>query len=61
MTPNPTFEEIRNLIFELPIREQVALFEDLEDRLETLTLMQLAETGFQEWNEPEEDIYSNES
>ena len=61
MTPNPTIEEIKTLIFKLPIREQITLIEELEERLETLTMMQLAETGFSEWNEPEEDIYDVES
>lgn len=61
MTPNPTIEEIKALIFQLPIQEQITLIEDLEERLETLTMMQLAETGFSEWNEPEEDIYNVES
>ena len=61
MTQNPTLEEIKNMIFELPIQEQIALIEDLEERLETLTMMQLSETGFQEWNDPEEDIYNVES
>ncbi len=61
MTPNPTIEEIKTLIFQLPIREQITLIEELEERLETLTMMQLAETGFSEWNEPEEDIYDVES
>lgn len=28
---------------------------------DTLTMMQLAETGFQEWNDPEEDIYNEET
>ena len=32
----------------------------LEEKLETLQMMQLAETGFTEWNEEEENIY-NES
>ncbi|NEP83908.1 MAG: hypothetical protein F6K17_16230 [Okeania sp. SIO3C4] len=57
MTPNPTIEEIKAMIFQLPIQEQITLIEYLEERLETLTMMQLAETGFSEWSEPEEDIY----
>ncbi|NEO54600.1 MAG: hypothetical protein F6K54_16825 [Okeania sp. SIO3B5] len=61
MTQNPTIEEIKILIFQLPIQEQITLIEELEERLETLTMMQLAETGFSEWNEPEEDIYDVES
>jgi hypothetical protein len=30
--------------------------QEIENKLETLTLMKLAETGFPEWNDPEEDI-----
>ena len=33
----------------------------LADNDNILTMMQLAETGFQEWNDPEEDIYNNEA
>jgi Family of unknown function (DUF6334) len=33
----------------------------LSDNGNTLTMMQLAETGFQEWNDPEEDIYNDEA
>ncbi|EAZ93400.1 hypothetical protein CY0110_16432 [Crocosphaera chwakensis CCY0110] len=29
--------------------------------MQTQDLMKLAETGFQEWNDPEEDIYNNET
>ncbi|NEQ35818.1 MAG: hypothetical protein F6K40_05775 [Okeania sp. SIO3I5] len=61
MTPNPTIEEIKSLIFQLPIQEQITLIKDLEERLETLSMMQLAETSFSEWNELEEDIYDVES
>ncbi|NEN90994.1 MAG: hypothetical protein F6K48_19615 [Okeania sp. SIO3H1] len=61
MTQNPTIEEIKILIFQLPIKEQITLIEELEERLETLTMMQLAKTGFSEWNEPGEDIYDVES
>lgn len=61
MTQNPTIEEIKILIFQLPIQEQITLIEELEERLKTLTMMQLAETGFSEWNEPGEDIYDVES
>ncbi len=31
--------------------------EDLEDKLATIQMMQLAETAFTEWNDDEEDIY----
>ena len=53
----PTLEEIKQMIFQLPIQEQITLVEDLEEKLETLQMMQLAETGFTEWNDESEDIY----
>lgn len=31
--------------------------EDLAEKLETLQMMQLPETGFTEWNDEEQDIY----
>jgi len=42
--------------------DQVKLyFEDTERNITWITMMQLAETGFQEWNDPEEDIYNDEA
>lgn len=57
INPNPTLEEIKQIIFKLPIQQQITLKKDLEARLQTFQMMQLAETGFQEWNDEEEDIY----
>jgi acyl-CoA reductase-like NAD-dependent aldehyde dehydrogenase len=31
--------------------------EEIEERAETIGMMQLSETGFEEWNGPGEDIY----
>ena len=53
----PTLEEIKQMIFQLPIQEQITLMEDLEEKLETLQMMHLSETGFTEWNDESEDIY----
>ncbi|MBD1881953.1 hypothetical protein [Coleofasciculus sp. FACHB-T130] len=61
MTSNQNVEEIKAMIFQLPVEELVALMADIEERVETVTMMQLAETGFQEWNDPEEDIYNDEA
>jgi hypothetical protein len=61
MTLNQNVEEIKAMIFQLPVEELVALMADIEERVETVTMMQLAETGFQEWNDPEEDIYNDEA
>ncbi len=33
------------------------LMAEIEEKIETLKMMQLSEIGFQEWNDPEEDIY----
>lgn len=60
MTPNPTLKQVQEFILKLPIAEQIVLLEYLEERLETMIIMNLAETGFQEWNDPEEDIYTNQ-
>ena len=57
MTPTLTLEEIKQIIFQLPIQEQITLVEDLEEKLATTQMMELAETGFTEWNDDEEDIY----
>lgn len=61
MALNPKVEEIKAMIFQLSAQEFVALMADIEQRVETVTMMQLAETGFQEWNDPQEDIYDVES
>ncbi|MCV3217151.1 hypothetical protein OGM63_27195 [Plectonema radiosum NIES-515] len=61
MTVNANIEEIKAMIFQLPVEELVALIAEIEERLETVTMMQLAETGFNEWNDPEEDIYNDET
>lgn len=56
-----TLEQIKVMSSQLSIQEQTSLMKAFEERLESLTLMQLAETGFQDWNDPEEDIYNVES
>lgn len=61
MTVNVSIEEIKAMIFQLPVEKLVALMAEIEERLETVTMMQLAETGFNEWNDPEEDIYNDET
>jgi hypothetical protein len=50
-------EEIKALIFQLPPAELLKIAEAIEERAETIAMMQLSETAFQEWNEPGEDIY----
>jgi hypothetical protein len=57
VTLKMSMDEIKGLIFQLPAQELLALVDAIEDRAETVAMMQLAETGFQEWNEEGEDIY----
>lgn len=54
-------EEIKALIFQLPPAELLKIAEAIEERAETIAMMQLSETAFQEWNEPGEDIYDAEA
>ena len=56
-TSVPTLDEIKQMVFQLPIQEQITLIEDLQQKLETAQMMQLFETGFAEWNDEKEDIY----
>ncbi|MCU0516727.1 MAG: hypothetical protein MUC60_07625 [Oscillatoria sp. Prado101] len=61
MTSHPSVEEIKAMILQLPVRELAALMAEIEERLETVKMMEWHQTGFQEWNDPEEDIYDVES
>lgn len=49
------------MIFQLPLQEFMMLADAIEERIETVAMMQLAETGFREWNEEGEDIYDAEA
>ena len=57
VTMNISLQEIKALIFQLPAREFLSLADAVEERSETIAMMKLSETGFQEWNEVGEDIY----
>ena len=48
VTLDVSVEEIKALIFQLPAREILALADVIEERAETVAMMQLAETGFRE-------------
>jgi len=57
ITVDLSTEEIKNLVFQLPAQEFLALVDAIEARAETIAMMSVSETGFQEWNEEGEDIY----
>ena len=61
VTMDVNLDHIKGLIFQLPVREFLALVEEIEERAETITMMQLAETGFREWDDEGEDIYDAEA
>jgi hypothetical protein len=54
-------EEIKALVFQLPVKELLKIAQEIEERAETIAMMQLSETGFREWNEAGEDIYDAEA
>lgn len=45
VTSDVSVEEIRALILQLPAREILALADAIEERVETVAMMQSAETG----------------
>ena len=61
VTLDMSAEEIKALIFQLPAVDLLTLIDAIEERAETVAMMQLAETGFAEWNEEGEDIYDAEA
>ena len=61
VTLNMSLEDIKALVFQLPAQEFLSLADAVEDRSETVAMMQLSETGFQEWNEKGENIYDGEA
>lgn len=54
-------EEVRQLAFQLSQQDLLSLLTDIQERLYTSELTAIAESSFQEWNDPEEDIYDAES
>ena len=49
--------EIKAMILQFPVEEINELIAEIRKALEIREFMKLAETGFDEWNNPEEDIY----
>jgi len=61
LTLNVDVEQIKALAFQLPPSELVALADAIQERAETLSMMQVGETAFEEWNEEGEDIYDRKA
>ncbi len=54
-------EELKNILLQLPPQDLLELMAALEERVETLQMMVLAETGFREWQDEGEAIYDAEA
>lgn len=57
VTMDVSLEQVKSLIFQLPAKDLLELAYTIEERAETIAMMQLAESGFREWLEESEDIY----
>ncbi|MEX0269603.1 hypothetical protein AB3R30_10700 [Leptolyngbyaceae cyanobacterium UHCC 1019] len=57
----PSIEDVKRLVFQLSLQDLLTLLIDIQERLYTSEMMQIAESGFQEWNDDEEAIYDAES
>jgi hypothetical protein len=54
----PRIEDVKHLVSQLSQKDLLTLFADIQEQLQTFEMMSIAESGFQEWNDPEEDIYN---
>ena len=54
-------EELKALILQLPPEDLLTIADEVEDRAETIAMMKLSESAFEEWNEPGEDIYDGDT
>lgn len=60
LTLDMSTEEIKALILQLPPKELLEIAAEIEARAQTIEMMQLAETAFEEWNDAGEEIYDAE-
>ena len=54
----PSIEDVKRLVFQRSPQDLLTLVMDIQERLHTSKMMQIAESGFQEWNDDEEAIYN---
>ena len=52
-----SIEEVKRLVFQLRTQDLITLLSDIQERLHTCERMQIAESGFQGWNDEEETFY----
>jgi len=65
--PEPLLQEVNKFIDSLLLKQKQTVFSSLisdqptSQNVDILDFMQVAETGFLEWNDLEEDIYNDET
>ncbi|KAM3101514.1 hypothetical protein ACKFKF_07160 [Phormidesmis sp. 146-12] len=59
--PTLSLEQIKSIIAQLPAQDLLTLSHEIAERLQSYEWMSLSQTGFEEWNDEEEDIYDVES
>jgi hypothetical protein len=58
MTFEAPTQVVKEMLFQLSPGELYNIWISMQERMETLQMMKLAETAFKEWQQ-EEDLYSN--
>jgi hypothetical protein len=61
MNTNLSIAEIKEIIGQLPVSVLEELREKITEKIESEKFMQLSESGFSEWYDPEEDIYESKT
>jgi hypothetical protein len=54
----PSIEEVKRLACQLSTPDLMTLLADIQERLYTSEMMQIAESGCSEWHDDEEAIYA---
>jgi hypothetical protein len=61
MSVSLTIAEIKEIIGQLPVPVLEELMQQIQEKIESKEFMQLAESGFSEWYDREEDIYESKT
>jgi len=61
MSVSLSIAEIKEIIAQLPVSVLEDLLHQIQEKIESEKFMQLAESGFSEWYDPEEDIYESKT
>ena len=56
----PGLAELKDAILRLPKEQLIEIDKEIHKYMETSMMMAVAESGFSEWLDPEEDIYGKD-